>query len=712
MAVTMVIGKRLESPGTVRTSRFPASVVANESPGLENGFLMGDVGLRRRVVVVACALAIGSSIPAAVGEQDAAPAPATVPGASLSGVVVNASTGVPIRGALVSIGPTSEARSFLTGLDGRFVLRSAAPGKGRIEARKSGYIPSYYGQTEPGDSPLLLTLRDGLKINGLVVKMLPAATISGVILDSAGEPAPFIVVTAARRGSNPAAMGTPSAATDRAGRYAIGGLVAGEYVVTAGLPVMASGAMGPPLVRFSASQDDHVPTPITVGAGDVRRGIDLRLREPSSQRGPRGCLISGRLLDEFGDPVDGSVLATLSNPPDDPTPSSMAVAVRTDALGRYCITGLDDGEYLVRAFTAMSVGELRGPDGAGGDRAVTLPLTFYPDVTRPSAAQPIFIAGSAERPDIDITVRALPVSAITLRFLDTGVALKPPRVVLSSDDNGQAAPTMRRPDVDSAVRFSSVLAGDYVVVAHAEPVSEGDSPGLWTSANLVSDGVTPIEQTLLLQPGGRIAGRVVFDGTSPRPSRPAVWLTPVGLNRTAFGDLGWSGAGTINDDGTFVFDGIMPGRYVVRAADEKPMDGPRWSVSSVKQGGQEAADLPITLLPRGDSGDLLITLTDRPTELAVRLLDASGRPTSSERVVAFAVDQRYWWPASRRVQTAIPDPDGRYAFKDLPAGQYCVAALGKRILHDSASDLPALLSACTPVTLLTGERKTVEARAR
>lgn len=53
----MVIGTRLESRGTVRTSRFPASVVANESPGYPSPGLF----LRVRVWVLTAAAMVGFS---------------------------------------------------------------------------------------------------------------------------------------------------------------------------------------------------------------------------------------------------------------------------------------------------------------------------------------------------------------------------------------------------------------------------------------------------------------------------------------------------------------------------------------------------------------------------------------------------------------------------------------------------------------------------
>jgi hypothetical protein len=43
--------------------------------------------------------------------------------------------------------------------------------------------------------------------------------------------------------------------------------------------------------------------------------------------------------------------------------------------------------------------------------------------------------------------------------------------------------------------------------------------------------------------------------------------------------------------------------------------------------------------------------------------------------VAFAADQQFWTPQSRRIRQTRPASDGRFSITGLPAGEYQIAAL-------------------------------------
>jgi hypothetical protein len=53
---------------------------------------------------------------------------------------------------------------------------------------------------------------------------------------------------------------------------------------------------------------------------------------------------------------------------------------------------------------------------------------------------------------------------------------------------------------------------------------------------------------------------------------------------------------------------------------------------------------------------------------------ADGAPAYLESVVLFPLDHALRRSASRWIRAAQPDIDGRYAFDDLPPGEYFVAA--------------------------------------
>src|SRR6185295_16284435 len=73
--------------------------------------------------------------------------------------------------------------------------------------------------------------------------------------------------------------------------------------------------------------------------------------------------------------------------------------------------------------------------------------------------------------------------------------------------------------------------------------------------------------------------------------------------------------------------------------------------------------------------EVVMTFTDRPSELAGALEDAAGRPATDFFVVAFPTERALWTTASRRIRTTRPGTDGAFSLKGLPAGDYFLAAI-------------------------------------
>jgi hypothetical protein len=129
-------------------------------------------------------------------------------------------------------------------------------------------------------------------------------------------------------------------------------------------------------------------------------------------------------------------------------------------------------------------------------------------------------------------------------------------------------------------------------------------------------------------------------------------------------------------------------------------------------GGVDIADLPIEIRPGESLTGAVITFMDRPTELTGRLQDASGQPASDYHLVVFPADRKLWtWP-SRRIRTARPANDGTFVVRDLPPGEYLIAA-AYDVEPGETSD-PAFLDRLAPtsmkITLAEGERKVQDIR--
>jgi hypothetical protein len=101
--------------------------------------------------------------------------------------------------------------------------------------------------------------------------------------------------------------------------------------------------------------------------------------------------------------------------------------------------------------------------------------------------------------------------------------------------------------------------------------------------------------------------------------------------------------------------------------------GRDWFPTSVTVGGRETLDGPLEV--KAPIDDMTFVFTDRPSEITGTLQDASGRPATDYFIVVFSTNRAYWAPLSRRVMQARPGSDGRYFLRNLPAGEYFIAAL-------------------------------------
>ena len=135
-------------------------------------------------------------------------------------------------------------------------------------------------------------------------------------------------------------------------------------------------------------------------------------------------------------------------------------------------------------------------------------------------------------------------------------------------------------------------------------------------------------------------------------------------------------------------------------------------MKSAVAAGQDALDLPLEIKPNESVSSVVVTMTTRATDLRGMLQGSNGQPVADCTVVVFSSDNRYWIPQSRRIQATRPSTDGRFAFRDLPPGDYRIAAVTD--VEPGAWFAPEflrqLLGASTVVTLGEGERKTQDVK--
>jgi 5-hydroxyisourate hydrolase-like protein (transthyretin family) len=116
-------------------------------------------------------------------------APAAAAQLQISGVLLDAATGQPIRQARVAIAPVTgrdTLSTIVTGEDGQFVFRNLAAGKYTLTAQRRGYLTRSFNQHDEFSSSIVVG--PDLDSSNVVFRLPQECAISGRISDEAGEP--------------------------------------------------------------------------------------------------------------------------------------------------------------------------------------------------------------------------------------------------------------------------------------------------------------------------------------------------------------------------------------------------------------------------------------------------------------------------------------------------------------------------------------------
>lgn len=419
------------------------------------------------------------------------------------------------------------------------------------------------------------------------------AQLSGSVMEDDGRtPVRGAVVTISASASE--IPRDRSVVTDETGAFAIAGLPAGRFTVTASKAAYVTASYG-------ATRPGRAGIPVTVAAGQIVRGLSITLT--------RGGVITGTLRDINGVPVPDIIVAAVKKNAVPSRAVSTTPTIATDDRGVYRIFGLPPGDYIVAAtFRVTGIGDISAPSTQEVDRifadlqrasatpasaARTAPSpatelsvvgyapTFYPGTPVASDAEFITIAKS-ETHTADFTVGAVRTGMIeaTLATYDGSPLPTSPPIMPSLAQDGAlvqqpglgAGPTLSlRPGADGKFRFTGVTPGKYFLVAQSLPARGGPpTPPLWAVADIVSTGADITGVTLTLAPGARLSGRIEVDGAAPPPAEAAkirIVLATTRVGAPLFNSLApvlASSAGAMaNPDATFEISGMAPGQYTL-----------------------------------------------------------------------------------------------------------------------------------------------------
>jgi hypothetical protein len=368
----------------------------------------------------------------------------------------------------------------------------------------------------------------------------------------------------------------------------------------------------------------------------------------------------------------------------------------------------------------------------GTGQTIDFAPVYYPGTVAVAQATPVSVQSGQELASVDfalVRVGAVSVSGTVTRPSGEPAANAAVQLTLKQT-SGAFAPTApaeltARTDTDGRFRIDRVGPGAYQLVARGavDPSSQPAAgpnvpvaamvpgPQLWASTDVAVGGTDMGAVALTLGPGPRMSGRVRFDGNTPPPNLTdlRVILYPQFSQAQKPGMIPTTIAATpavaVRADGSFEIPSVPPGvfDFTVTAA----ALGTTWWPRSAMLGSRDLLDLPLDTSSLSPANNVVVTFSDRRSELTGRLVTGEGQPISSVYVIAYAADRALWGPWARRTQAVRPGADGRYILSGLPRGGYLVAVLTE-VEPDEWHD-PAFLQQLVPssvrIDISDGERK-------
>jgi hypothetical protein len=437
--------------------------------------------------------------------------------------------------------------------------------------------------------------------------------------------------------------------------------------------------------------------------GGITKNIEIKAGESA---GPvavdliPGGAVSGRILDEDGEPIQGCFAQV--HPVKNPDQGvQMSGNPSTNENGDYRFYSVPPGKYVVMAQCMTQVFQPR-PFSAGPDPPPSraYPVQYYPMSTDAKSAEAIELLPGAEKSGIDFKMRPAAVTQIHGVFSPSGADWKGHNVnmnllpVESGRRNGAnfgAGVNQEK----GTFEFRQVFPGSYMLVAFSQD-SDDKRIGV---AQRIEIGDRPVDVMLELKHAFEITGKIELDPSSntnqnqnqsgsPYVNGPAVGRAVIGQ----FGGISVSGPNgnrnvnvpvmndgkpslsmfgiqlfsqnqvgmpfpqaQASDDGSFTLKGVIPGTWRIQA------NGPMAFVKSAWLGSTDVTNVPVDL-SSGAAGALRIVVSMNTATLR-------GSAPAGQMIFAQKLDEDMPFRSSR---SSGVDQSGQYTLPGLAPGKYRV----------------------------------------
>jgi hypothetical protein len=450
-----------------------------------------------------------------------------------------------------------------------------------------------------------------------------------------------------------------TASTSNDGRYEFRDIPPGRYT----LRVQRSGYLA---LNYGQRRPGEQARPLEIAAKEVVEKVDFAL--------PRMGIISGRVLDDLGEPIAGVTVWVLRTRYIQGRRQLVATGANTttDITGRYRLLSLTPGDYAVMGTTRET-----WPLDSDPKQVFGYASTYFPGTSTAAQAQRVKLGVAQQASGIDFSLVAGRTS--TVRGTATsasGLPLGGETVTMMREIGG---PTMWMGSAvavgstkvagDGSWTLSNIPPGEYRLSVRA--AARGNDPAQEGQVTLTVAGVDVEGLALVAGAGGTVRGEVVTDDGSPLPAgfdrmqvRPP--FTP---NARMMISVLHPDNGRVQSDGSFEVQGVLSDTVLSIG----PLTG-EWTLKAIEVEGRDMADLPLPIEHDKTLSGVRVVLTTRPTTIRGALRDERQNPAEGT-VIIFAEDSAKWREGSRTIRATRLDQRGLFTFKGLPAGDYFLVAL-------------------------------------
>ncbi|MBI1873895.1 MAG: carboxypeptidase regulatory-like domain-containing protein [Acidobacteria bacterium] len=442
-----------------------------------------------------------------------------------------------------------------------------------------------------------------------------------------------------------------TAITDSDGRYEFKDLPSGRYSLTAAKSRFVR-------LEYGQTRPMEMGRPLELRANQTLERVNFRL--------PRGSVIAGRIIDEFGEPVASARVQLLQIRYLDGRPRLVPAggSGTTWDTGEFRIWSVMPGAYLVSATLHDT------PDSLDSDERSGYAPSYYPGTPNIAEAQTLAVGVGQTIADLFLSLVPTRLARVSGMAIDSDGQVVRGGVVMALQRNPASLfmPTSGEIRSDGSFALSGLAPGEYILRA-AAPGSVGSET---LSATVNVDGKDVAGIVLAPVKTATVTGRITFEPPGQAPPPAGIWLSVEPKNPEPREFLPGAGSSVVADDFTFELS-APPGEMLIRATPTTRSAG--WVLKAVGHHHTDVTDAGMNFFSGQHVEGVEIVMTKRTQDVSGVVTNARGELVKDCTVIVFAQDRERRLGRTRYTAVGRPDQDGRYRLTTLPPGEYFAVAL-------------------------------------